>query len=106
MLLQSLGSNAEFVKKFGVTDRIKRIAIPNLRRQSGLIVNRSNSDCLIEFGDYPTRLLNHPALTLKLPALGGNLDIPPLYVGAIWVKWVKPTATGYLTIHHYYYQKS
>jgi hypothetical protein len=106
MLLQSLGSNAEFVKKISITNRIKRIAIPNLRRQSGLIVNHSGSDCLIEFGNYPTRLMTNPALTLKVPANGGNLDIPPGYTGAIWVRWVRPTSLGYLTIHHYYFRKS
>jgi hypothetical protein len=106
MLLQSIGSNAEFVKKFGVTDRIKRIAIPNPNRQSGLIVNHSESDCLIEFGNYPTRLLTNPLLTLKVPARGGNLDIPPNYTGAIWVRWIRPSTLGYLTIHHYYFRKS
>jgi hypothetical protein len=105
MLLESIGSNAEFVGQFSVTDKIKRIAIPNKLRDSGLIINKSTSEIAIEFSDFPYRLIQHPSKALIVPANGGNLDIPRNYVGAIWVRWRKPTARGYLNIHHYYHTK-
>jgi hypothetical protein len=105
MLLQTLGANAEFVRRISVTSNIKRIASPNLKRQSGLILNRSNADFLIEFASYPHKLLNYPTFAIRVPAKGGNLDIPTNYTGAIWVKWVNQNAQGSLKIHHYYFRK-
>jgi hypothetical protein len=106
MLLYSIGSNAEFVSRFGVTNKIKRIAKPNPHRQSGLIVNRSTSDCLVELGGYPHRLIHRPLRSIRIPAHGGNFDIPLNYTGAIWVKWIDPMAKGTLKVHHYYSRTS
>jgi hypothetical protein len=106
MLLKSIGSNAEFVRRIEVTRNIIRIAIPNHRRNSGLILNYSSGNCFIEFGDYPHRLISDPTYALKLPKLGGNMDIQSDYVGAIWARWADPHALGYLHIHHYYNSKS
>lgn len=103
MFLESLGSNAEFVGQFSVNGKIKRIAIPNKLRDSGLIVNRSNSDLAVEFGDFPYRLIQHPSKAIVVPKNGGNLDIPRNYVGAIWIRWRNPAATGFVNIHHYYH---
>jgi hypothetical protein len=105
MLLQALGSNAEFVRVIGVTRKIKRIAKPNLKRQSGLIVNQSDAACFVEFGIYPDKLISHPHLAIKVLPRGGNLDIPANYTGAIWVRWLVAKPHGCIRIHHYYYQK-
>jgi hypothetical protein len=105
MLLKSIGSDAEFVRRIEVTGNIIRIAIPNHRRNSGLILNHSTGNCFIEFGDYPYRLIADPTLALNLPKLGGNMDIQPNYIGAIWARWANPHALGYLNIHHYYCSK-
>lgn len=105
MLLQSLGSNAEFVRRIAVTKNIKRIAAPNLKRQSGLIINRSDADLLIEFATYPTKLIYFPTFAIKVPAKGGNIDIPYNYTGAVWVKWLNSNAQGSIKIHHYYFRK-
>jgi hypothetical protein len=105
MLLQTLGSNAEFVRKFGVSRNIKRIATANLKRQSGLIINRSTADVWVEFNLSPNGLIRAPLTRISVPARGGNLDIPANYTGAIWVRWLNPQAIGSLTIYQYYFQR-
>jgi hypothetical protein len=105
MLLQTLGANAEFVRRIGVSRNIKRIALPNLKRQSGLIVNHSSSDCYLDFAIFPHKLISFPTFCLLLPKSGGNIDIPAFYTGTIWAKWVIPTAIGSLQVHHYFYRK-
>ena len=106
MLVKTLGTNAEFVRQFAASDKIKRVAVPNLRRQAGLIVNHSSSKVWIEYGDYPVRLLADPTRSIIVPPHGGNTDMPADYVGAIWAMWADPTATGWLNLHHYYNLKS
>lgn len=101
MLLRSLGPNAEYVGRLLVNPAIVQIGPSDSRRVSGLIVNYSSGNIFIEFGDYPHRLINDPTFTLKIPANGGNMDIPTNYTGSIWCRWANVHALGYLNIHHY-----
>lgn len=106
MLLKTLGANAQFARQFQASDKITRIANPNSARLSGLILNKSSSIVLIELGDYPDALISQSLVAIELPMSGGNMDIPANYVGAIWAKWVTPSAAGFLNIYHYYNSQS